>query len=105
MSAAVTALFGFSVHHKEICGLEVFSCVEGWKERSDNPKLSEIVHDEGTTTVKVSICFLDSFLQDYLVQNINFCCFLNDWWRETGMSPQSITLHWEPPSQEEQIFV
>lgn len=48
MSAAATALFGFSVYHKEICG--VFAHIEGWKERSDNAQLFEIVHEEGTTS-------------------------------------------------------
>lgn len=62
MGAADTALFGFSVHHKQICAVEAFACAEGWKERSDNAQISEIVHEEGTTTVKVSISLLDFFL-------------------------------------------
>lgn len=31
MSAAATALFGFSVHHNEICGVEVFCLCGGMK--------------------------------------------------------------------------
>lgn len=50
------------------------------------------VHEEAPQQWNFPAVFqVPSHLQVKPVQNIHFCCFLNPWWRETGINTQSVT--------------
>lgn len=106
LGAAATGVCGFSVHQREICGVEILPVVRDERKEVTLPNsLKAFMRRVPQQRKFPDIFHVLSHLQDDLAQNTQFHCFLNHWWSETGTSTQSIRLHWEPLSQEEQIFV
>lgn len=84
-AADITGVSGFSVHQRQVHGVEVFWLQ--WKKRD-----MVSVHEEAPQQWNFSDIFqVPSHLQVEPVQNIHYCCFLKPWWRETGISTQSVT--------------